>query len=212
MKKLLLSIFLLFPILCFCQGWKKYFKEESHREVYVYGDSFYIVANILFEEFYQKTNDEKFYTWYQGGMISSTEGNYFGNLLDEEYTMYTRQGQVILSGSYYAGLKHGNWIYYDEKGNKQKIESYKKGSLNGKVKKYKEGELRTITSYKDGRKHGWMLEYRNGSFHKIVKYKDDKVASSKEEKLEAESTEDPEVLKNTEGTGKKKSKKEKKKE
>lgn len=75
---------------------------------------------------------------------------------------YSFRGQTLVEGEYHADKKHGWWHEYTETGELTLEQQWKRGKLDGAVKKYDLGKLVSEATYKDGKADGKYAEYRDG--------------------------------------------------
>ena len=73
-------------------------------------------------------------------------------------------------GFYFYDKKEGTWIYWYLNGNKQELKTYRKGILDGPIKKWYangqkkvEGLYREISEYEISSKYGKWVYYLNQS-------------------------------------------------
>lgn len=78
------------------------------------------------------------------------------------YEELTPRGKQVVEGRYYADKKHGWWREKTELGVPTLEEHWKRGKLDGTVKKYIDGKVATQATYKDGKAEGPYTEYRDG--------------------------------------------------
>jgi len=72
----------------------------------------------------------------------------------------TLSNSVVTSSANYTDDKlEGEKTYYDEKGNKIKLETYKADQLHGPYKEWKDGKVINEGSYIEGAKDGIWKEY-----------------------------------------------------
>ncbi|MBC7977675.1 MAG: hypothetical protein H7138_22080 [Myxococcales bacterium] len=81
---------------------------------------------------------------------------------DGPYQELTTRGQVVVEGQYRDGAKDGVWLESTPDGVPTISKSWKRGRLDGVVKKYVDGKVSTEATYKDGRADGLYVEYRAG--------------------------------------------------
>lgn len=77
-----------------------------------------------------RLKDDRFYSWYDKGIIGSTQGGYSGKLLHGDYTShYSGTKQLSTKGEYKMGLKTGKWKRWDTEGNLLEVQRWRKGKL-----------------------------------------------------------------------------------
>lgn len=95
-----------------------------------YDDGVYTCnINILYDQVDLRTHKQVFYYWYRNGHINFNSGNYSGNLLHGQFEKFSYSGSLKEKGSFKLGTKDGNWQYWNNQGEIQKEERWKKGFL-----------------------------------------------------------------------------------
>lgn len=90
------------------------------------------------------------------------------------YQELTSQGKVVVEGRYRGGHKHGTWKAWTPGRTLVRVQTYKRGQLDGAVKKYVAGKLATSATYVAGKAHGPYAEYRDGAPALIGELVDDR--------------------------------------
>src|SRR5262249_13899175 len=75
---------------------------------------------------------------------------------------------------YRSDLKHGSWKEWTPEGVPTLEQSWKRGKLDGVVKKYADGVVMTEGTYKDGKASGPYVEYRAGKPSLTGRFADDR--------------------------------------
>lgn len=83
-------------------------------------------------------------------------------LRDGVYQELTARGTLIVDGRYRADLKHGMWREWTSDGVLMLEQSWKRGRLDGLVRKYADGKLVLEATYKNGKAEGAYTEHRLG--------------------------------------------------
>lgn len=78
------------------------------------------------------------------------------------YQELTNRGKVLVEGTYVGGVKHGPWKEWTADGVIELEQSWKRGKLDGAVKKYADGKLSALSTYAAGKAEGPYTEYRGG--------------------------------------------------
>ncbi|MEJ7604562.1 MAG: hypothetical protein WKG01_42310 [Kofleriaceae bacterium] len=78
------------------------------------------------------------------------------------YQELTQRGNVVVDGRYTNGVKHGLWKERSPAGVLELEQEWKRGKLDGFVKKYVDGKLATEATYASGMASGTYVEYRAG--------------------------------------------------
>jgi antitoxin component YwqK of YwqJK toxin-antitoxin module len=81
---------------------------------------------------------------------------------DGPYQELTLRGKVVVEGRYRADQKHGVWKEWTAEGVPTLEQTWKRGKLDGVVKKYIDGKLASEATYRDGKATGRYVEYRAG--------------------------------------------------
>jgi uncharacterized protein len=79
-----------------------------------------------------------------------------------KYEELTPRGKVLVEGYYSNDKKHGTWREWTETGVLVLEQHWKRGKLDGALKKYEDGKLAVEATYKDGKAEGTYTEYRAG--------------------------------------------------
>jgi uncharacterized protein len=74
----------------------------------------------------------------------------------------TYRGRVVVEGTYRGGVKHGTWKEWTPDGVLLVEQSWKRGKLDGSVKKYVDGKLSVQSTYVQGKAEGPYQELRHG--------------------------------------------------
>jgi len=93
---------------------------------------------------------------------------------DGLYQELTNRGKVIVEGRFRNDLKHGAWKEATPDGVPTLEQTWKRGKLDGVVKKYVDGKVATQATYKDGKATGPYVEYRAGKPAVTGQWKDDR--------------------------------------
>ena len=103
------------------------------------------------------------YTYYPNKKVATRTHMYQG-MQDGVYQELTYRipQKVVVEGHYSADRKHGWWREWTDLGVLTLEEHYKRGKLDGEMKKYDNGKLVADTTYKDGKVDGPYKELRDG--------------------------------------------------
>ena len=82
---------------------------------------------------------------------------------DGLYQEFTRAGKLVVEGHFAGVMKHGGWKEWTFDGVLRAEETWKRGKLEGKVKKYVDGKPSMEATYVDGKAEGPYVEYRLGT-------------------------------------------------
>lgn len=114
------------------------------------------------------------YFWYYDSDIKSNVGGYGGDLLHGEYTVYDKNNNMAVKGSFSNGVKNGLWKYWFSNGNIKMELNWSSGNLDGvclyynssgtinKSEKYKKNKLQEVTTYDHSGKIINTIAYRDG--------------------------------------------------
>ena len=115
--------------------------------------------------------------FYDNGIIK-TRVLYKNGKLSGDYISYDENGQKEFEGTYKNGLKDGKWTewYTQSDGSKMEERIYKEDIIDGKwTRWYKNGQKSSEKTYKDGKPDGLYTEwYENGQKKFEWTYKDGK--------------------------------------
>lgn len=81
---------------------------------------------------------------------------------DGVYQELTKLGKVVVEGRFRNEQKHGAWKEWTPEGVPTLEQTWKRGKLDGVVRKYIDGMVATEATYKDGKVTGPYAEYRAG--------------------------------------------------
>lgn len=127
------------------------------------------------------TDNERTYTWFAGGRLHHTQGNFKDRLLDGLYTESFSNRQLAKKGTYKNGLKKADWYSWSENGVLKQYSHYKKGKLSGYQTHYDSlGRPAKRIHYRNGEKHGLEQHYQDGQWQLVAKYRNDTAIALKE--------------------------------
>lgn len=95
-------------------------------------------------------------------------------LLDGSYQEFTPTGKVVVSGSYARDRKHGWWRQWTDVGTLVLEQHWRKGKLDGVVKKYDGRQLASEANFKAGKSHGSYTEFRGAKPSLTGQFVDDR--------------------------------------
>ena len=102
-------------------------------------------------------------TTFWGNKKPASKQRMFQGVADGVYQELTVRGKVVVEGHYRNDVKHGAWKEWNADGTVLQLEeTWKRGKLDGKVKKYVDGKLAMEATYVDGKVSGPYAELRNG--------------------------------------------------
>ena len=101
-------------------------------------------------------------TYWPNHNVSSRTHMYQGAIDGVYQELTQRTKKVVVEGHYSGDRKHGWWREWTELGQLTLEQRWKRGRLDGAVKKYLEGKLIEEANYKDGKAEGAYTEYRDG--------------------------------------------------
>jgi len=134
-------------------------------------------------------NDVVYY-WYANNRVNYNRGGYTGKLLHGLYSVFNKDGKLVILGQFKQGTKIGIWKFWD-KGILLRQEAWKKGKLHGKVFEYDpSGKIVKASPYKHGLLDGKELIYEQDTVI-IHKYKNGKMIVAKIKKPKKEKKIEP---------------------
>jgi antitoxin component YwqK of YwqJK toxin-antitoxin module len=209
MKNNIIVILLIFSI---TKIWGQKIEEITHREVNVHFADSSIKANVLLADKKQRLNPLTDYYWYHNNSIKNNQGDYKGRVLDGDYQVSNKDGNLIAKGKFKKGSKSDEWKEWNDNGKLTVVENWLKGFKNGKYSKYQEGILveqgnhtkneingtyrkfenkKLIEKgvYRKGVLHGKKLIYKSDTIFSTTNYKKGKVVLKKEKEGETKKNE-----------------------
>lgn len=88
-----------------------------------------IEAHIMRVDKPLKTTDSLAYHWYKDQRLHVTQGGAGDVVLDGPYREFYPDGQLMTSGTFRQGLKHGEWLAWGPDGKLNRSETWRKGHL-----------------------------------------------------------------------------------
>ncbi len=140
-----------------------------------------------------KPKSDKIYYWMKYGQVYYTQGGFDGKLLNDNYKVFNRSGQLITQGRFEQGLQTGLWTKWVD-GLKEYEIVYEDGTPSGKYYQYEEGELVLHGKYQDGLRNG-SFNVLNQDTSYVVKYRKGVVVNKDETTLKDEITLDNDSIK-----------------
>lgn len=99
---------------------------------------------------------------YWGNKKTYTKQHVYKGYEDGLYQEFNKLGKLVVEGHFAGVIKHGTWKEWNFDGALIGEETWKKGKLEGAVKKYVGGKLSMESTYADGKAEGTYTEYRSG--------------------------------------------------
>jgi antitoxin component YwqK of YwqJK toxin-antitoxin module len=112
-------------------------------------------------------------TFWPNKKVASRQHLYQG-AADGLYQELTNKGKVVVEGHYRNDLRHGAWKEWTVDGVPTLEQSWKRGKLDGTVRKFIDGKVATEAVYKDGKAAGKYAEYRDGKPAVTGQFADDR--------------------------------------
>jgi antitoxin component YwqK of YwqJK toxin-antitoxin module len=112
-------------------------------------------------------------TYWPNRKVASRQRFYQG-AADGLYQELTKEGKVVVEGRFRNDVKHGPWKEFTPDGVPTLEQVWKRGKLDGVVKKYVDGVVATEATYKEGKATGPYVEYRAGRPALTGQFADDK--------------------------------------
>jgi len=106
------------------------------KNLSIHTDSLMIKFSIIDDDVVIKPNPMLTYYWHKNRTIRSNQGGVGGDLLEGSYMVFDNNDNLIEQGYFHKGLKYGEWIKWNNKGELIYIKKYKKGQLHGKSIEY----------------------------------------------------------------------------
>lgn len=88
-----------------------------------------IEAHVVHVDKPLKTMDSLTYHWYKDQRLHVTQGGAGDVVLDGPYKEFYPDGQLMTSGTFRQGLKHGEWLDWGPDGKLSRSETWRKGLL-----------------------------------------------------------------------------------
>ncbi|WP_417873664.1 toxin-antitoxin system YwqK family antitoxin [Xanthomarina gelatinilytica] len=138
------------------------FCQDKNKRKYDDGEFIY--------EFYVSSKDnlklkkELRYYWYENNRVKSSIYGVKGKVLNGRYVKTSLDsGEIMEEGSFFYGVKDGEWKEWNKGGGRKRNEVWKKGYLDGKYELYGDNSELLLTGiYKKGKKTGIWKEYKVG--------------------------------------------------
>jgi antitoxin component YwqK of YwqJK toxin-antitoxin module len=116
-------------------------------------------------------------TFWPNKKVASRQHLYQG-AADGVYQELTNRGKVVVEGRFRGDVKHGTWKEWTAEGVPTLEQTWRRGRLDGVVRKYIDGKISTEVSYKDGKATGPYVEYRGGKRAVTGQFVDDRKAGT----------------------------------
>ena len=137
-----------------------------------------IKAHVKPAEHVSLSND-KWYYWFSGNLINSTQGGYSGKLLNGDYQDYYMNKNLKEAGLFDKGLKNGNWKSWMENGILTNQYYFKEGKKDGLYLKYDStGRISEKGYYANDLLSG-KQETVTADSTRVIYYKDGKIIEKK---------------------------------
>lgn len=147
----------LFALLCISLNSiaKDFYEQKKTTEIIVTAADSIVRINISTKNKDFKADINTSYYWYSSNKIYCNKGGYSGKLLNGDYRVFGKNGELLSSGKFNKGRKDGKWKYWNENGQLIKLEPWCKGEMNGFVYEYyPTGKPSKKTHYCHGLKNG----------------------------------------------------------
>ncbi|HEU4734333.1 MAG TPA: hypothetical protein VFT22_40855 [Kofleriaceae bacterium] len=92
----------------------------------------------------------------------ATRQHLYQGAADGLYQELTNRGKLVVEGRYRSDARHGAWKEWTPEGIPTLEQAWKRGKLDGTVRKYIDGKVAMEATYKDGKATGRYVEYRAG--------------------------------------------------
>jgi antitoxin component YwqK of YwqJK toxin-antitoxin module len=164
-------VIILLLVLSSHAGWTQKIQEITHREINIHFNDSSIKANVLLADKKQHLKNSTDYYWYYNNSIKHNQGDYKGRLLDGEYQVTSKKGDLITKGKFSKGFRSGEWKKWNNQGELIDINNWSKGNKKGKYLKYHKGKIIEKGSYQKNKLNGYYFIYENGQLIEKKKYK-----------------------------------------
>jgi uncharacterized protein len=112
------------------------------------------------------------YTYWGNRKVASKQRLYKGTP-DGPYQEFTNRGKIVLDARYAGGVRDRTWKEQTPEGVPTLEQHWKKGKLDGVVKKFVDGKVSAEFHYVDGKAAGPYTEFRNGKPATTGQFADD---------------------------------------
>lgn len=155
-------------------------KDELNRKVTTSQDNYNLSFYISYQDTKISAKSDVVYYWFDSGRINQNVGGYSGHLLQGEYEKTTIGGSLIEQGTFYNGMKTGQWKLWDVSGNLIEVIQWKNGKRHGAFWRIDPATGKKISGrYKNDQYQGWIITSLNGSVTDKVKYRSGNVVEPK---------------------------------
>jgi len=114
---------------------------------------------------------DRFYYWYSGNSIHSTQGGFSGRLLNGQYAEYYLSKNLKEQGAFKKGLKDGIWRSWNDNGTLIQYYTWEKGIKSGKFNLFDDhGGLKQSGSYRNNTLDGRIQTYNGNDQAAVVTY------------------------------------------
>ena len=164
MKKLLL-LMVLMPMFCMAQK----IPDSGFDKVRIADGTTTIQAELLPVNSDPSVKSDRFYYWYGGSLIHSTQGGFSGTLLNGTYNEYYLNKSLKEQGTFNKGLKDGVWKSWNSDGYLVQLYTWDNGLKSGK---FMECDAKGIIVKSGTYKHNVFVVPDSSSFlHRIDIFK-----------------------------------------
>jgi antitoxin component YwqK of YwqJK toxin-antitoxin module len=140
-------------------------KQELHyenRTVSITNDKYSYWFSVVNKPVKRKVKENVDYYWYKAGEIHKNEEGFTGSLLNGKFEKYDNKGNLIETGCFKKGVRHGLWKLWNEQGGLVRKTFWKKGFREQMIGYSESGEIKEIYNYKNAKKDGKCLFQKNG--------------------------------------------------
>jgi antitoxin component YwqK of YwqJK toxin-antitoxin module len=125
---------------------------------------------------------ERFYYWYSGNSIHSTQGGFSGRLLNGRYAEYYLNKNLRQQGAFKKGLKDGTWRSWNDSGLLLESYTWVKGVKSGKFSLFDDhGERKQSGVYHQNLLEGPVNNYNGNEPVNVVTYHHGKIVTGRPE-------------------------------
>ena len=103
--------------------------DNDYTQIRIVDSTQEIRADVLPYKRDPKKRNDRYYYWYLGNLIHSTQGGYNGQLLNGHYVAFYKDKSLKEEGDFKTGLKDGEWKTWNQKGDLTNVATWDEGVL-----------------------------------------------------------------------------------
>jgi len=101
--------------------------DNDYTQIRIVDSTQEIRADVLPYKKDPKKKNDRYYYWYLGNLIHSTQGGYNGQLLNGHYVAFYKDKSLKEEGDFKTGLKDGEWKTWNQKGDLTNVTTWDEG-------------------------------------------------------------------------------------